>query len=376
MARHVDAERRSRRQSDRRSGAADARVDKRKRRGYPLWAKLCLAVGVVLTLLSTGVLGTAYALTARYDHNIKRQNLLGTKDGAAPEQVAEAKGPMNILVIGSDSRATEIANSGDRSSTTATVAGQRSDTIMLFHLSPGLDKGYAISIPRDTYVHIPPAKDWDGGKNKINAAYAFGGAPLLVKVVQQFTGLTVNHVVVVDFAAVRKITDAVSGVDVTVEKTTKDPRSKRTFTAGVNHLDGAAAEDYVRQRYGLPDGDFDRVKRQQQFIHALMSKVVESGALKDPAQLDKLLLAVTSALTVDSTFPVKALAFTLKARGFGPSSVQYITVPIADGRIIPGPGWVAIPDEEKTHELFASVKNETTDQYLLANPPNDATRGA
>ena len=339
----------------------------------PLWARLCVAFGIIVLIVSGTTYAGTYILTARYDSNIKRADLLG--HGTRAEKRAEVKGPMNILVVGSDSRTKEHYNPSDPSSSAGVLQGERSDTIMLMHIPRSMDRGYAISFPRDAYVDIPPVKGkWNGGKDKINAAMAHGGVPHLVKTLQQLTGLTVDHVVMVHFSGLRKITDAVGGVDVYIDKQTRDPyRPNRVFKQGLNHLDGETAEAYVRQRKNLPNGDYDRMKRQQQYLHALMTKVTRSGVATDAGKMDDLLLAVTDSITVDTSMQVKGLAFAMK--GLRPSDVTFMTIPMIGGRKM-GDVWYEMVDEPADAALFAAVKNGTMDTYLLQNPPHDVTHGS
>lgn len=333
-----------------------------KKRRAPMWARLCVIFGAVLTILPASALVGAYAIADRYDRNIARSN-----DLLPPGQPSHAPvtGPLNILVIGVDNSGNDRSYQG--------VYGSRADTIILFHLPKSMDRGYAVSFPRDSYVNIPPQKGkWDGGKNKINAAVAYGGPQLLVKTIQNLSGLTIDHVVIVDFKALHTVTDAVGGVDVYVEKTVIDGRTKYKFPAGWNHLDGKLAEVYLRQRYGLAEGDFDRVKRQQQYLHALLKKATDTGVLTNPAKLDALLTAGTASIQVDSGLPVKDLAFQLRA--IRPSAVKFVTLPFA-GYVRSEFGVANRVDTDKARQLFAAVKTETVDAYLKKYPPNDVTKG-
>ncbi len=350
------------------------KIELRHRRApkAPLWARLCVAFGVIVLLTSGSVYAGALLLTSRYESTIQRADLLGN---ASSKKRGAVKGPLNILVIGSDSRADEKYDPSDPSSSGSAVQGERSDTIMLMHIPATLDRGFAISIPRDAYVNVPPVEGrWPGGKDKINAAMMHGGAPHLVRTVQQFTGLTIDHVVLVDFSGLREITDAVGGVDVYVDKQTVDPyRPSRVFKKGLNHLDGETAEAYVRQRKNLPGGDYDRMKRQQQYLHALLTKVTDAGVLTDVGKMDDLLLAVTGSIVVDEGMAVQDLAFAL--RRIRPGDVTFMTIPMVGGQKINGI-WFEMIDEARDRELFAAVKSGTMDAYLLANPPNDVTHGS
>jgi LCP family protein required for cell wall assembly len=327
-------------------------------------------IGATLLVGSTGVLAAANTLANRYDNKIVRDDVFAQIPQAERKSVAPGKpvtGPLNVLVIGVDN----TAGAGDRQY--QGVVGQRSDTVMLLHVPRTLDRAYAISFPRDSYVDIPAEPGtWDGGKNKINAAFELGGAPLLVRTVQDLTGLQVDHVVQVDFKGLHKMTEAVGGVDVYVSERTYDSRSKYTFPAGWNHLDADKAEIYVRQRYGLVEGDFDRVKRQQQYLRALLKKATDAGMITDPGKLDRLLTAATESLTVDKNMPVRDLAFALRALRV--DDVTFITLPFA-GYLKTEVGDANQVDALKAQQLFTAVKAETVDQYLLANPPNDVSKG-
>jgi LCP family protein required for cell wall assembly len=375
----------------------DAPAPKRPRRA-PLWAKAFIAMGSVLTLLPAATLIGGKLIANRYENSVQRDDLLGD---AAPtsKQPPKVTGPLTFLVIGSDSREGANANPDTRDGSAAAVPGERSDTIILMHIPESMDRGYVISFPRDTYVPIAE-KNGDGiaGHNKINAAYAFGGAPQLVKTINRFTGLTIDYPVIVNFNAIRKITNLVGGVDVVVDKTSydeyrflpantklpwtpcRDTHGRRqrclTFKAGPLHLDGQLAEYYVRQRTGLPNGDLDRAKRQQQFMRALMSKAASGGMLTNPKKFDELVIAIASSLTVDKRMPVQGLAFALKS--FRPTDLTFMTVPTAGFGTEPGAGSVVYADKPKAAELFTALKNGTLDQYLLKYPTasNDVSHGS
>jgi LCP family protein required for cell wall assembly len=338
-----------------------AESDGERKRRMPGWARWSLIAGVVILLLAGGGLGAAYALVGHYDSKIARQELLPTPKGSPTVAPAgKVDGPMNILVVGVD-------NSGD-SRAFQGVYGTRSDTVMLFHLNKELTRADAVSLPRDSYVHIP-----GHGDTKINAAFSYGGAPLLIQTVQDLLSITVDHVVVVNFSALHTVTDAVGGVDVTVDKTVKDERTHYVFKKGVNHLNGKLAEIYVRQRYNLPGSDYDRIKRQQQFLHALLAKATSTGVLTNPVKLDALLSAVTSSLTVDKTFPVRDLAFAL--RGLSSSAVTFSTLPMSRSEQMGGVDY-EIPSTQGISDLSHGLRADDMASYLKKHPPNNVQHGS
>jgi len=161
--------------------------------------------------------------------------------------------PVNLLVIGSDSRQGEEA---------------RSDTLMFMRVDFDNRRVYIVSIPRDMRVYIPAR-----GSDKINAAYAYGRAPLAIRTVESFLGVDLNHYVEVDFRGFKKLVDTLGGININVEKTINDrTRQYRMYIPkGPQRMDGPTALNYVRYRHG--DSDFERARRQQNFLRALASNV-------------------------------------------------------------------------------------------------------
>jgi LCP family protein required for cell wall assembly len=338
------------------------------RKVRPRWGRIALVVVAFLALIGLVVAGYGVYYVNALDNKVKRTDPFSAITGDRPAKVVD--GAQNILVLGSDSRDGAAFNPKDRSSTTATVKGERSDAIMLMHIPKDQKKAYVISIPRDTYVFVPEYKGYGGYKTKINAAYAWGGEMLTVRAVEGFTGVKIDHVAKIDFNGFQRMTDALGGVTVQVDKT--DPRSKRTFKAGPNELDGAAALDYVRQRYGLPRGDFDRVQRQQIFMRALLQKATDSGTLTNPVKLKSFLDAAADSITVDKDFSLKDMA--LQFRGLRPADLAFITTPNRGSENVNGQS-VVVADKEKASALFEAVSKDTVEEWLAANPPNNPTTG-
>ena len=193
---------------------------------------------------------------------------------------------------------------------------------MIARFSADRQHAQLISIPRDSWVDIP-----GHGTDKVNAAYAYGGPALLIQTVEQLTDVRIDHYVAIDFEGLVQVTDDLGGVDVVVAETTSN--GPHTFPAGVNHLDGDQARWYLGQRYGLPGGDFDRVRRQQQYLQAVLGQLFSSDTFTDPGRLDAALLAVTSAVSVDEQLGnagMLSLAYSL--RGLTPENVDFFTAPV------------------------------------------------
>lgn len=322
-----------------------------------------LIVGLVIVLAVAGIAFTLIHQTVKYNANIARIDAFA---GVTNRPPAGPKGSQNILIIGSDSRdGTLPANSNPLK--IAETGGQRSDTLILMHQSADHKHGYLISIPRDSYVNIPAAGPWNGGKNKINAAFAYGGAPLVVRTVEGLTGDRIDHVVMLNFTGFAKMTDALGGVDINVPINSYDSYRKKTWHKGMQHMDGATALLYVRQRSGLPGGDFDRIKHQQQFVGALMDKATSTGTLTNPVKLNRFLDASTKAIVVDKQMSVTSEVLALK--GLRQSSMTYITTPHLDQtQREPYAGISVILDRQPAIDLFQAVSDDSVGRWLKSHP--------
>jgi LCP family protein required for cell wall assembly len=288
------------------------RMSRRRRR-----VLIALSVVSVLLLL---VAGGAYWLVDRYAGNVERLGDVfadipeGSRPAPASPTAAGVDGePVTFLLIGSDTR--DATPAGE-------APGARSDAIMIARIAADRGSAQLISIPRDSWVDIP-----GHGMNKINASYAFGGPSLLIQTVEQLTSVRIDHFVAIDFEGLAQVTEALGGVDVVVAKRTEN--NGHVFEAGRNHITGEDVRWYLGQRYGLPGGDFDRVKRQQQFLKAVMAKLISRGTFSDLGRLDASLRAVGDSVAVDSTLgntTMLSLAYSL--RGLENSDVEYFTAPV------------------------------------------------
>ncbi|HEX6472168.1 MAG TPA: LCP family protein [Streptosporangiaceae bacterium] len=333
---------------DGRDGQADPRrKTKRRHRRNTL-----IGVAVFLVLLVAGATGLFFERQNAYNNNITRiPGALPSNDPSRP--AGGPKGAENWLLIGSDTRVEgEAANQ-------TTYGGQRSDTIMLVHLPKDRKSAYLVSIPRDSWVTIP-----GHGKAKINAAFSWGGSPLLIRTIESLTGVRIDHFAILNFEGMQRMTDALGGVDVRVSQTVTDPMHHQTWPAGVNHLNGERALWFVRQRYGLTGGDFDRIKRQQAFLKALADKAVSRGTLKNPLKLNAFLDALTKSVSVDDTVSVghlRSIAF--GSRGMRAGDIAFMTAPTrGTGR--EGRQSVVFLDPVKDKALFAALHNDTVADYL------------
>jgi LCP family protein required for cell wall assembly len=236
--------------------------------------------------------------------------LTASRDASAPPAArVDAPPPpsatdQTILVVGNDDNA-------------------RADSILLVRRSSN-GSFHAVSLPRDTWVAIP-----GHGDNKLNAAYALGskdpsspefdpnGAKTLVATVQGLTGVKVDHFAMVDMAGFGRLSTAIGGVEVCLKAATKDPFAHADFPAGKQMLTGDQLLAFVRQRHGVPNGDLDRIVRQQVVLRALITKVAGTK------NLDGLLQVVQANVRVDQSWNVVEFANQLAAG----AAVDLATIP-------------------------------------------------
>jgi LCP family protein required for cell wall assembly len=320
--------------------------------------------GIVLVVLASCVGVSGWLLVDRYEGQVQHDDILGDvapKKGDA--QHWQPGAPLNLLLLGSDSREGET-NKGK-------VGGERSDTIMLLHISAARDSAAIISIPRDSYVDIPAGGGWPGGKNKLNAAFAFGGAPLAAKAIIQLTGVPLDGAMIVRFAGLRKMVDAVGGVNVCVDYDVKSSFSTKIWRKGCHDMDGPEAEEFTRERKNVPGGDIGREHQQQLVVQGVIAKVSAGGLLTNPLTLDKLLITAAQSMTIDNSLDLRKLALTVK--DIKPAAVKYATVPYSRLDLKTSAGSAVEINEVKAAAMFAAVRSDTLDQWLAANPPQ--TRG-
>jgi LCP family protein required for cell wall assembly len=287
-----------------------------------LWV---VVVTQLILAVATGVV--VYLGYDKIDGNIPEGEVI--PHVAAPPEV---EGPVNILVMGEDTR------SGEGNDIDGESGGGGSDTTILLHVSADRQDMYGVSLPRDAMVARPrcetdgeavPAED----PVMFNTAFALGGPRCTVKMVEKLTGVYIDHFVVLDFNGFKAMVDAVHGVEVCIPQDVDDDAHNIHFEAGTQELDGDAALNYVRERYVLSvTGDIGRMKRQQAFIASMARKVMSAGTLSRPARIFNFLSAVTESIKVDADLDslAKMAALVLDLRGPGLSDIKFVTVPIAE----------------------------------------------
>lgn len=285
-----------------------------------------------------------------------------TAAAPAPPTIAELPAaPMNILVIGSDSRA-NAKEQNNQTITTGQPSDQRSDCLMLIHVPADRHKVYGISILRDNWVDLP-----GHGAAKINSSLEVGGTPLVVQTVESLLGTHIDHTVMLDFEGFKVLTDGLGGIDVNVTLPfTASFDTHHTFVAGVNHLDGQAALEFVRERYSFEDGDYQRVRDQQTFLRALLAKL--SGGVQTPAGVLGLVQFATNYLTVDQGYdPVSVAILAYGLRTVDPQGSVFFTLPTAGTGTSPDGQSIVVPDYAGIGEVAAALRDDTLPQYVAAH---------
>jgi LCP family protein required for cell wall assembly len=308
-----------------------------RRRGWRRpgrWIKI-IAAFIVLVLVAGA--GFYFYL----DHKLHRVNALTDYSG---RPVASAG--TNWLIAGSDSRQGLTTKQERKYSTGFDVSGQRSDTIMMLHISSNGTPNVLVSLPRDSYVPIP-----GHGYNKINAAYAFGGPKLLAQTVQNVTGLRIDHFMQIGFGGFVNVVNDVGGVRMCLPGALKNKNAGINLKAGCQTLDGGTALGYVRDRDNFANEDLQRIQDQRLFLRAMLSKLTSPGTFLNPFSSIPASLGLADTLTVDEgthLYQLVQAAFAMR----GPETT---TVPIANANYPTSAGDAVEWDRTQARKLFADL---------------------
>ncbi|MHA6511227.1 LCP family protein [Tessaracoccus sp. Z1128] len=297
-----------------------------RRRRHPVLRTVAALVALWLAFL-LGTPAYAWSVTTKVD---------AVPDGERP---GEQPGT-TVLLVGSDAR------EGD--------AG-RADTMMLLHV-PVAAKPVLMSLPRDSLVAIPGRN-----RNKINAAYAFGGPQLLVATVEENTGVRVDGYLEVGFDGVVQVVDAVGGIEVCPTFDIDDSFADLTLSQGCQMVDGTTALAYSRMRKSDPKGDLGRVERQREVIAAIMKEALSPASLINPLRYWRLNMAAAESLSRGEDtglldMGAVGLGFAAATTGAGIS----MTVPVAGTDTVDGVGSVVRWDEDASSAVFAAIASGDT----------------
>ncbi len=259
-----------------------------------------------------------------------------------------------FLLVGSDSR-DGLSKAEQKKLGTGNVAGQRTDTIMILYLPPG-GKPALISLPRDSYVDVPK-----NGKNKINTAYAFGGPQLLVKTVEQNTGLRIDGYLEIGFGGFVNVIDALGGIEMCLPKAIKDRDSHIDLPKGCQTLGGVDALGYVRMRKADPRGDLGRVERQRQLLAAVAKKGASPVSVLNPVRYWQLCNASTDSIKLGETTSLfQMISLTLAMRKISNDQGLTLTVPVSNPGASTPVGSAVLWDDAKAKAMFADIARGDT----------------
>nr|WP_308802047.1 LCP family protein [Streptomyces polyasparticus] len=277
-------------------------------------------------------------------------------DVPAEAQPEPGKGGQNFLLAGVDSRSS-LPTTGEQATGDLWKPGaQRSDTMMLVHLPADHSAAYFVSLPRDSWVYIP-----GHGKAKLNAAFSWGGPPLLIDTVQRLTNLKVDHFAVLDWDGFKKLTNELGGVDIPLADGEK------------RHMNGEEALGYVRERYSLARGDLDRTHRQQNFLRAVFAKTLSKATLSDPFAAKALLDKVTASVSVDdqlSNSDLRDLAWA--HRNLRVHDMEFMNAPTSGTGTVQGQSVVNL-DRSAGERLWQAIRDDDMAAYLAENETDSLT---
>ncbi|MFI1397288.1 LCP family protein [Streptomyces sp. NPDC020681] len=325
-----------------------------RKRHWLRWA----ALGTAFVVLAAA--GVGWWFYRKLDGNITTDTTaaseLETYEKERPTPIA--LDAQNILLLGSDTRSGEGNDQYGRDG-----GSQRSDTTILLHIAADRQSATAMSVPRDLMVSIPSCRKPDGTRTReqfaqFNWAFQFGGAACTIRTVERFTGVRIDHHMVVDFSGFKDMVDAVRGVEVCLKEPIDDADAHLKLPAGKQTLNGEQALGYVRARKSIGNGsDTERMDRQQQFLGALVKKVQSNGVLLNPTRLYPVLDAATKSLTTDPGLDSLRDLYDLtrSVRSIPTEKVQFLTVPRQPYSADPNRDELVEPDAT---ELFKRLRED------------------
>lgn len=321
------------------------RAKKKRRRVTVVLATIAAILAVLV-----GAVGIyAFSLSQKFESSETLTEVFPDEDLRPAPVEEKAAAAQNILLLGSDTR-------GKLTGSLDSASGNRSDTMMVVHVSADRQDIHVMSIMRDNWVTIP-----GHGEAKMNAALAYGGVPLVVQTVEGLIDTRIEHVAIVDFAGFKGITDALGGV--TVNNTIAFNRQGFHFAEGPVHLNGAEALAFVRERYAFRDGDYQRVRNQQAFIKAVMDKTLSRETLTNPVTISNLVGAIAPYMAVDEGLnSAYAASLGFELRDIRSDDVTFFTMPTLGTGNVNGQSIVKV-DYEQLEIIAGHFRTDTLDQY-------------
>lgn len=324
-----------------------------RRRARERNRKIALRIVIFLTsallIVGGGLAGYAAYVAAQFDASVNVVEEPFAAPTARPEPTDF--GALNLLLMGTDTRGTLGSN--------LDATGSRSDTILFIHVPGDRKSVQVISIPRDSWVPIEGY-----GTGKINWALSYGGVKLAVNTIENLLDVQIDHVALIDFTGVKKVTTVIGGVPV------DNPVSFDVFDGHLEHflkgpliLEGDRALMFVRERHAFAEGDVSRIANQQRFIRGFIDKVLSIDVLANPAKLTKLSQSIGSSMLVDKGFNSGFIvALGAQLAGISGDSVKFFTLPFTGAGMV-GNQFVVHVDQPNLRQLRKNLRNDTLDTY-------------
>ncbi|WP_253889230.1 LCP family protein [Actinokineospora diospyrosa] len=317
-------------------------------------------VRTLVTVLSVAVVAATawgWSLIRGLDDNVATTDVIDVQadDPATGGSTAERlDSAVDILLVGIDSRTDAFGNPLPKEVLAMLNGGKadgerNTDTMILVHIPAGGRKAVAFSFPRDSWVDIGGGF----GKHKLNSAFVYAyndtrrtlveqgvddpkeieakavvaGRKNLIAAIERLIGkaVTIDRYAEVNLASFYEVTKAVGGVEVCLNNAVDEAKSGARFPAGRQTISGAAALSFVRQRYGLPNGDLDRIVRQQTFLGALANKVLSAELLANPGRARDLITAVQKSVVLSSNWNLSR--FAAQMQGLSSGNIEFRTIP-------------------------------------------------
>ncbi|GLZ76074.1 hypothetical protein Afil01_08810 [Actinorhabdospora filicis] len=349
-------------------------MGRHKPRKSPLWARILVAFGAVVFAASAGAVVYVKVMVDKVNNAVGQECLLA--DCGSAEKAAEnpLKGPLNLIMIGSDMR-----DSWDAA---------QSDTIMILHVNESLTAATILSIPRDLRVHIPRCYGGGPCTDKINASFTVGGKDMgesvkgLEGALTELTGLKFDGAAVVNFAGFEDVVDLLGGVELCVpfDMTLLHPQGKQVEKGCKLYTDTELALGIVRERYAYDtdnpnwdpkygQGDYGRQRMQQHFIKQILKRAKEQGYLTNPLKVGELIQGIGDQITV-SLGGYTAVDYAVALKGIDSSKLTTVKVP-SQPQTIDGTSYVvSMPGEQETaaEALYKALREDTLDDWIVAHP--------
>ncbi len=249
----------------------NTRVGKRKKRNKAM--RIFWSVMAVILVAIGGFALYEYNTVKNAADTAYRSGGLGNAENGSKNSVISNSKPIAILLMGTDTGALGRTYKG------------RTDSIMVAVLNPKTKKTTLVSFERDQQVNLPDYPE--NSPSKLNAAYAYGNAKELAKVLKKYYNIPINAYVLINMGGLKTIVNKVGGVD--IAPILSFSYEGYTFTKGkTTHMDGAKALAYSRMRYDDPEGDYGRQKRQRQVLSALLNKAESATTLLNSSFISSL----------------------------------------------------------------------------------------